>query len=92
MNKLCALLGRSEVRDLVDVRALLAKGGDLVRALTDAREKDSGFSPLTLVWLLRSLAVETLAPLEGHSKAETGELVAFRDDLVSGLATLAVAE
>ena len=36
VSKLCALLGRAEVRDLIDVRALLAAGEDLRKAVADA--------------------------------------------------------
>ena len=48
VNKLCTLLERSELRDLLDVRVLLEGGGDLRRALREAPSKDLGFSPLTL--------------------------------------------
>ena len=41
--KLTALLGRTELRDLVDVQALLGVGTDLVAALRDAPKKDAGF-------------------------------------------------
>lgn len=42
VNKLCALLGRPEIRDLVDLKALLETGLDLERALSDANRKDAG--------------------------------------------------
>ena len=41
-NKLCALVGRCEVRDLVDLRALLELGQDLRRALDDAAAVELG--------------------------------------------------
>ena len=45
-NKVCALFGRAEVRDYVDVAAILASGRyskeDLVRL---AEEHDPGFDP-----------------------------------------------
>lgn len=47
VNTLCALLSRSEARDLLDVRELLASGGDLEQAVKDAPTKDAGFSSLT---------------------------------------------
>lgn len=59
VNKLAALLSRSETRDLVDVRALLLRGGDLERALVDAPSKDGGFSTLALCEVLRSLPLES---------------------------------
>ena len=85
VNKLCTLLGRAEFRDLVDVRALLAAGGDLARALQDAPRKDGGFSPLTLAWLLRGLPVGVMASEEGVGAPEAGALERFRDDLVARL-------
>lgn len=85
VNKLCTLLGRAEVRDLVDVRALLAAGERLERALADAPRKDGGFSPLTLAWVLRGVPVEEVAGATGCSATEAQGLAAFRDDLVDRL-------
>lgn len=85
VNKLCTLLGRAEFRDLVDVRALLAAGGDLARALGDAPRKDGGFSPLTLAWVLRGLPVSAMGEEEGTGPADAQELARFRDDLVGRL-------
>jgi hypothetical protein len=82
INKLCALLSRAELRDLVDVRALLEAGGDLDRALADCPGQDGGFSPLTLSWVLRGLPIKRLARVAGRLDADVTELVAFRDQLV----------
>lgn len=60
VNKLGALLHRSELRDLSDVCDLLEAGGDLERALRDAPRKEAGFSALTLAWLLNGLALASL--------------------------------
>jgi hypothetical protein len=46
VNKLCALLSRSELRDLLDVRVLVDSGVDLTRALADCPGQDGGFSPV----------------------------------------------
>jgi Nucleotidyl transferase AbiEii toxin, Type IV TA system len=61
VNKLCALLSRSELRDIEDVQALVGTGLDLRRALTDAPAQDGGFSPLTFAWVLRQLPIEAMA-------------------------------
>ncbi|MDP2307244.1 MAG: nucleotidyl transferase AbiEii/AbiGii toxin family protein [Pseudomonadota bacterium] len=74
VNKLTALLGRSAIRDLVDVGALLADGGDLDRAIVDAGRKDGGFSPPTLAWLLAQLPVEALAESSGIDPSPLLEL------------------
>ena len=44
-NKLCALLSRSEIRDLVDVRALELAGFSMDDALKAAAAKDKGLTP-----------------------------------------------
>lgn len=84
-NKLCTLLSRSELRDLQDVKALLEAGGDWDRALRDAPEKDGGFSPLTLAWVLRALDERALAEAAGWSAVETRGLSEFKAELVDRL-------
>ncbi len=54
-NKVAALVGRSEVRDLVDLHALEQLGYRVEDYLADARKKDSGVTPATLAWLLSSI-------------------------------------
>lgn len=81
VNKCTALLSRSEVRDLADIEALVADGGDLGRALRDAPRKDAGFSPLTLAWLLHQFPLHA-AEEQGFDEAR---LRAFRDRLIERL-------
>jgi hypothetical protein len=83
VNKLCALLGRSELRDLEDVDALLRAGLDLDRALADAPAQDGGFSPLTFAWVLRGLPVAALARALDRTKEDVAELERVRDVLVA---------
>ncbi len=45
VNKLGALYSRSEIRDLVDTKALVDAGEDLDAALSLVSRKDGGFSP-----------------------------------------------
>ena len=54
-NKLCALLSRSEIRDLVDVRELENAGFSLENALQSAAKKDSGLTPAQLAWVLNQI-------------------------------------
>jgi len=86
VDKLCALLGRSEVRDLVDLQGLLATDVDLDRALNDAPQRDAGFSPLTLAWVLRSFPVETLGRSIALPDADIAGLARFRDRFVERIA------
>lgn len=85
VNKLCALLHRSELRDLSDLGELLDQGGDLGRALRDAPRKEAGFSPLTLAWLLREMPIATLASTAGHDAQQVQRLEQLRGDLVERL-------
>src|SRR5262249_3933175 len=50
-NKICTLLSRSEIKDLVDLTALVRHGIDLDQAFADARKKDGGAEPATLAWV-----------------------------------------
>lgn len=88
VNKLCALLGRSELRDLEDVRVLLESGGDLKRALADAPQKDGGFSPLTLAWVLRGFQPRVLASAIGMNEEATERLERFKENLIQQLLDL----
>lgn len=82
VNKLCALLSRSEVRDLVDVQVLVATGGDLPRALHDCPDQDAGFSPLSFGWCVRGLDLAKLGAAVGMSPAQVDDLDRFRIELI----------
>ncbi len=85
VNKLCALLGRAELRDLLDLKALLESGLDLGRALAAAPQKDGGFSALTLAWVLKDLRPAAVARQYGLSDAEAAELATFHGQLIQRL-------
>jgi hypothetical protein len=86
VNKLCALLGRSEPRDLEDIKALVESGGDLERALDDCPRQDAGFSPMTLAWAVRGLPLERLTAALGWPPARIEAVVQFRESLVERVA------
>jgi len=81
VNKLCALLHRSELRDLIDIEALVAEGADLSRALADAPLKDGGFSGLALGWTLSSWSIADAARAAGL-ESRALNLERFRDVLL----------
>lgn len=85
VNKLCALLERSELRDLVDVKALVEAGGDLERALQDAPRKDGGFSMLTLAWVLETTPFEPLVAASDIEPAALEGVAEFRRSLIARL-------
>jgi len=86
-NKLCALLGRAEIRDLVDVRALEESGLSLERALGAARQKDGGLTPAQLAWVLSQISIGDEARIPGEVAA--GTLRAYLERLVDRLVSLA---
>ena len=92
VSKLCALLGRSEVRDLWDVSVLLARGGNLEDAVAVAPQKDAGFSAATLAWVLRSMNVEMLARAVKLEPEIESELAGFRTKLVDALLHIAASD
>src|SRR5437867_9972326 len=73
-NKLCALLSRSEIRDLIDVRALEMAGYRVEDALPAAHLKDTGLTPAQLSWVLGELRLgQDLVPPGGVSAEELRE-------------------
>jgi hypothetical protein len=64
-NKLTALVGRQEERDLVDVYFLEERGFKVEAALDAALLKDGGCTPATLAWLLSELRIDDSAKLPG---------------------------
>lgn len=84
-NKLCAMLGRSEVRDLIDAEALVSHGVSLDDAIASAPKKDGGFSPLTFAWVLKNLDVRAMAPATEMADEKCQRLEQFRLDLIERL-------
>lgn len=85
-NKLCALLSRSEIRDLVDVRELEKAGFYLEDALEAAAKKDSGLTPAQLTWVLSQVKLGDDLVLP--SDITVAELRDYLDNLISRLAQI----
>lgn len=87
-NKLCALLARSEIRDLVDVRALELAGYKIEDALPFAAQKDRGLTAAQLAWVLSEVEFgDELIPPGGISLTE---LEHYLGDLITRLKRLAL--
>ena len=70
-NKLCTLLSRSEVRDLVDVLALDRSGVRVEDAMAVGLTKDGGLTPAQLSWVLSEISLGDDARIPGgYSPAE----------------------
>ena len=82
-NKICTLLGRVEMKDLIDVRSLLAAGVDLRQAMEDAERKDAGVNAAMLAFLLEDEAAWDFEP------GPADGLAAFRRELARQLRAIA---
>jgi hypothetical protein len=89
-NKLCTLLSRAEIRDLVDVLALEKAGYRAEKALSLAMQKDGGLTPAQLAWVLSQITLGEDACIPGGLVVE--ELRAFVADLIARLTRLAFPE
>lgn len=87
-NKICALLGRGDIKDLVDLYFLDRVGVDVLSHLDAAKTKDGGLEPLTLSYVLGSMSTDPgrLMLVDPVSEAD---IAAYRDRLVEQLLTLA---
>ncbi len=89
VNKLCALLGRVEPRDLVDLYFIERSGLDPLSLLDQARRKDGGMTPGALAYALASSGGVTL-PVGLLASVTVEEVLTFRDCLVDRLLRMAV--
>jgi hypothetical protein len=86
-NKLCALLGRAEVRDLVDVFFLERKGLSLEEGLAAGERKDGGLTPAQLAWVLSQMELPESEAIPGDVPRQ--DLDRYRRDLIDRLLVLA---
>lgn len=86
-NKLCTLLSRAEIRDLVDVWALEKRGYSIETALEQASLKDAGMTAGQLAWVLSEIKIgDDAAPPGGLSAQELREYLHDLRDRLAGQA------
>jgi hypothetical protein len=86
-NKLCTLLSRAEIRDLVDVRALERSGLGVEGALAAAARKDGGLTPAQLAWVLSQITIGDDARVPDGTPV--AELRGYLSQLIGRLSRLA---
>jgi predicted nucleotidyltransferase component of viral defense system len=86
-NKLCTLLSRAELKDLVDVWALERAGLSVEDALPGAALKDGGLTPGQLAWVLSQVEIGDDAVIPANVPA--GELRRYLEELRQRLGRLA---
>jgi hypothetical protein len=89
-NKLTAIVGRAEKRDLIDVMLLERAGYSVEAALPAALAKDGGCTPATLAWLLSEVKVPD--GVELPAGISPMELQSYLADLIRRLLVLAAPE
>jgi hypothetical protein len=80
-NKICALLGRSEVRDIVDLYFLEAAGFRIDDFLADAQRKDAGVTPAAIAWVLSQITIPENLPAD----VDAATLQRFVRDVEDGM-------
>jgi len=60
VNKLCALLGRIEYKDLIDLYTLNANGYESLKYLEISKRKDGGMAPSSLAYALSCLNIDDM--------------------------------
>lgn len=89
-NKLTAIVGRAEERDLIDVMLLERAGYPVEAALPAALAKDGGCTPATLAWLLSEVKIPD--GIELPAGVPPAELRAYVAELIRRLLVLAAPE
>lgn len=84
VNKVTAILGRADVKDLIDLYFLLAAGYDLEELFRLARERDAGFTPFFFATMLRQIHRVKDLPVM-LKPIELTDLVSFYDALADRL-------
>ena len=85
-NKICTLVSRSEIRDLIDLYFLECAGFRVEDFLSDAMKKDGGVTPATIAWILSGLTVPETLP----EHLDAGTLREFVRNLEARMRRLAV--
>lgn len=86
-NKIVTLLGRSELRDLIDLYCLEQAGWPMLEGLEDALLKDNGVDFAWLAWAMSQIDIRPLPGLRATIDPE--KLARFRQTKVEHLLDLA---
>jgi len=60
VNKICSLLNRSELKDLIDLFFLQKNGFDIFKNLEKAQIKEGNFDPAMISYLLEKIQVKDI--------------------------------
>jgi hypothetical protein len=88
INKICTLVSRSELKDVVDLYFLTKQGFDIINNIAQAQKKDAGVDPAMISFLLSQLKIHALPDylIRGLTIEELNEFV---QDLLNKLSLMA---
>ena len=88
INKICTLLGRTEIKDIIDLYFLSINGFDIIPHIDMAMKKDGGLDPATLSYIISEIKIKEL-PDYLLKTVTLDELNAFLSNLKIALAEIA---
>jgi predicted nucleotidyltransferase component of viral defense system len=87
INKICTLLSRTELKDLIDLYFLVKNGFNIKENIEKAKQKDGGVEPAIISYLLSQIKI-TSPPDYMIKKVSTKELERFISDLKALMAEI----
>jgi len=87
INKICMLVSRCELKDVIDLYFLEKKGFEIKTHMDEARQKEAGLDPSMISFLLSTLEVPQL-PEYLIAPLQLSELQLFLNDLRKDMASL----
>ena len=88
INKICTLLSRTELKDVIDLYFLVKNGFDIKGNIEKAKLKDGGVEPAIISYLLSQFKISTL-PDYMIEKVSIEELEKFVSDIKKLMAEIA---
>ncbi|MCP5106265.1 MAG: nucleotidyl transferase AbiEii/AbiGii toxin family protein [bacterium] len=91
VNKICTLLGRTEMKDIIDLYFLVKNGFDISKNIEKAKLKDGGVEPAMISYLLSQFKISQL-PDYMIAKVSIEELEQFISDITKLMAEISYPE
>jgi predicted nucleotidyltransferase component of viral defense system len=91
VNKMCTLLSRSEIKDIIDLYYLEQAGFKIEDHIEDAKKKDGGFDPATISYLLSTVEISSV-PQYLVKPLKVAELKEFINNLRKRMAEISYPE
>lgn len=86
INKICAILGRSEIKDLIDLYFIAQEGYDILKYIPYAQKKNGGLEKEVLAYCLNNIKIDFDDKMM-IKKVTIEQLNTFKEDLLKKLLT-----